>query len=67
MKNNKTEYVVINTFSGIIEAERKEKINNAVRNLCIIDIEKTIELDYNIDVAFHGSVSDPLKGGTLKC
>ena len=65
MKENKTEYVITNAFSDISEAERKEKINRSIRNLCILDIEKISAMDYNIGVAFHGSVPDPQKGGTL--
>ena len=58
MKENRTEYIVVNAFSDLSEAERKEKINNAIRTLCVMDIEKSYELDYNNSVAFHGSVSD---------
>lgn len=58
MKKNKTEYIVVNAFSEISEAERKEKINKAIRTLCVMDIEKLYELDYNNSVAFHGSTQD---------
>ncbi len=58
MKKNKTEYIVVNAFSGISEAERKKKINNSIRTLCVMDIEKLYELDYNNSVAFHGSTQD---------
>ena len=58
MKKNKTEYIVVNAFSEISEAERKEKINNSIRTLCVMDIEKSYELDYNNSVAFHGSTQD---------
>lgn len=58
MKKNKTEYIVVNAFSEISEAGRKEKINNAIRTLCVMDIEKLYELDYNNSVAFHGSTQD---------
>ena len=58
MKKNKTEFIVVNAFSDISEAERKEKINKVIRTLCVLDIEKSAELVYNEDVAFHGSVSD---------
>ena len=54
MKRNKTEYIVVNAFSEISEAERKEKINRAIRTLCVLDIEKSGELVYNEDVAFNG-------------
>ena len=58
MKKNKTEYIVVNAFSEISDVERKEKINNAIRTLCVMDIEKLYELDYNNSVAFHGSTQD---------
>ncbi len=58
MKKNKTEYIVVNAFSEISEAKRKEKINNSIRTLCVMDIEKLYELDYNNSVAFHGSTQD---------
>ena len=58
MKQNKTEYIVVNAFSDLSETERKEKINKAIRTLCVLDIEKSAELVYNENVAFHGSVSD---------
>ena len=40
MKKNKTEYIVDNAFSKISEAERKEKINETIRTLGVMDIEK---------------------------
>ena len=58
MKNIKTEYIITNVLSDLSEAERKEKINKAIRTLCVLDIEKSAELVYNKNVAFHGSVSD---------
>ena len=58
MKKNKIEYIVVNAFSEISEVERKEKINNSIRTLCVMDIEKLYELDYNNSVAFHGSTQD---------
>ena len=58
MKKIKTEYIITNILSDLSEAERKEKINNSIRSLCVLDIEKSAELVYNEDVAFHGSVSD---------
>lgn len=67
MKKSKTEYTIINVFSETSEARKKQKINTAIRNLCMLDIEKGRDFDYNIGVAFCGSVPDPEKGGTLKC
>lgn len=58
MNKNKTEYVVVNAFSKIGTLERKAKINNAIKTLCAMDIEKLYELDYNNCVAFHGSTQD---------
>ena len=58
MKKFETEYIVINAFSKISEIERKEKINKSIKTLCVMDIEKLYELDYNNTVAFHGSTQD---------
>lgn len=58
MKQNKTEYVITNVLSDLSEAERKEKINESIRTLCVMHIEKLYELDYNNSVAFHGSTQD---------
>ena len=58
MKKNKTEYIVVNAFSEISEAQRKEKINESIRTLCVMDIEKLYELDYNNSIGFHGSTQD---------
>ena len=58
MKNIKTEYIITNELSDLSEAERKEKINKAIKTLCVLDIEKSAELVYNENVAFHSSVSD---------
>ena len=58
MKNIKTEFIVVNAFSDLSEEERKEKINNAIRTLCVMDIEKSYELDYKNSIAFHGSTQD---------
>ena len=64
MKSMKTEYWIVNVFSETNEAQHKQKINAAIRNLCTLELEKKYNSDYN-SVAFHGSVSDPEKGGTL--
>ncbi len=63
MENKKIQYSVVNVFSDISETQRKEKINKAIKYLCILDIEKIADIDYNINVAFHGRVSDLHKGG----
>ena len=67
MKENKTEYKIVNVFSETNEAHKKQKINIAIRNLCMLDIEKEYGLDYNTYVAFCGSVPDLQKGGHCKC
>ena len=54
MKKNKTEFIMVNAFSDLSETERKEKTNRAIRTLCVLDIEKSAELVYNENVAFHG-------------
>lgn len=63
MRVSKNKFTVVNIFSDINEAKRKEKVNKAVKNLCILDIEKMSDLDYNIDVAFQCKASDLEKGG----
>ncbi len=65
MRKNLCEYSITNIFLNVNEDELKYNINKKIRNLCITDIEKAYILDYNIDVAFHGSVSDQQMGGTL--
>lgn len=67
MKDIKAKYTVVNAFSNISESERKKKINEAIRTLCFFDIEKNMELDYNMSVAFYGSVSDPKNEERSKC
>lgn len=68
MKEAKTEYVVINVFANNRGMPCKEKVNAAIRTLCILDLEKICNLNYNTSVAFHGGVSDYEKGGALlKC
>ena len=67
MKEIKTGYKIVNVFSETSEAHKKQKINTAIRNLCMLDIEKEYDLDYNISVAFCGSVPDLQKGGHCKC
>ena len=64
MKNILCEYIVVNIFQNKTEDEKKREINQKIKNLCVLDIEKNVELDYNVGVAFHGSVPDPQKGGT---
>ena len=56
MKKNKTEYIVVNAFSEISEAERKEKINESIRTLCVMDIEKLYELDLIIVLHFTAAL-----------
>ena len=64
MKNILCEYIVVNIFQNKTEDEKKRQVNQKIKNLCVLDIEKNVELDYNVGVAFHGSVSDLYKGGT---
>lgn len=67
MKQTNTKYVVKNAFSNTCELKRKEKINKIIRTLCILDIENCLQLESNIDIEFHSSVSNLNEGGTLKC
>lgn len=67
MKEVKTEYMIVNVFSDDNEARRKERINTAIKNLCILEVEKEYDSDYNVGVAFHDSVSDLKKEERCKC
>lgn len=64
MKEEKIEYYVVNVFSEMSESEHKERVNKSIRTLCTLDIEKSVDLDYNMHKAFHDSVSTSKKGGT---
>ena len=48
-------YVLVSSF-----------VNSLLKSLCIIDIEKSAELDYNIGVAFQNSVSCQQTQGRFK-
>lgn len=65
MKVSRNEFTVDNIFSDINEAKRKEKVNKAIKNLCILDIEKMSDLDYNISIVSQSKASDLEKGGEL--
>lgn len=65
MNQQLKEYIVTNVFCNIGENEHKIRINKAIKNLCVLDIEKNTKFHYNTNVVFCGSVSGPKKGGTL--
>ena len=49
---NSTYNALENAFSEMSESERKEKTNQSIKTLCILDIEKIVELEYNNSVIF---------------
>lgn len=51
---------MVNMFSKIGEEERKERITKSIGNLCILDIEKVIKLNYNICGTLCVSVCETL-------
>ncbi len=55
------EYTVQNEWMSKTEEERKQKINQIVRRLCIAELEKRVHFDYNKDVAWMGEPSDSEK------
>ena len=54
----KNEYNVINIFTASDKKQIKEKINNIINTLCTEDIEKMMNIDYNVGVAYLGGTSD---------
>ena len=44
---SKTKYIIIHEFQSVDAEERKEKINMAIRNLCLWDIENEQRIGYN--------------------
>ncbi len=53
-----SDYKIVNVISAADEAEIKQKVNGIVRTLCTLDIEKLMNIDYNIGVAYLGGTSD---------
>ncbi len=53
-----SDYKIVNVISAADEAEIKEKVNGIVRTLCTLDIEKLINIDYNVGVAYWDGTSD---------
>lgn len=44
---SKTKYIIIHEFQSVDAEDRKEKINMAIRNLCLWDIENEPRIGYN--------------------
>lgn len=54
----KKDYEIVNIISTNVETELKEKINGIVRTLCIENIEKMSNMDYNMDVTYFDGTSE---------
>ncbi len=67
MTDRKTEYNVINIFSGSNNIEMKAKINEIIRNLCVTELEIIAGLEYNKDTTLLGDALDLKKGGIEQC
>ncbi len=67
MTDRKTQYNVINIFSGSNNIEMKAKINEIIRNLCVTELEIIAGLEYNEDTTLLGDALDLKKGGIEQC
>ncbi len=67
MTDRKTQYNVINIFSGSNNIEMKAKINEIIRNLCITELEIIAGLEYNEDTTLLGDAQDLKRGGIEQC
>lgn len=54
----KNDYNIINIFSNNNEKIIKEKVNAIVKNLCVDDVEKISNLNYNTNVILEGDTSN---------
>lgn len=66
MKDINTEFEVVNVFESTSKEEIKEKINKSIRSLCITDIEKIYDLEYDIGVTLPVSASDLKREGAAE-
>ncbi len=53
------DYIIRNEWMSNTEEERKQKINQIVRRLCIAELEKREHFDFNKDVARSKDTSNP--------
>lgn len=67
MANKKTEYNVINIFSDGSETQRKSKVNEIIRNLCVNELEFITGLEYNKGETLLGDALSLKKGGIKQC
>ena len=67
MTTKKTQYNVINIFSGDNNIEMKAKINEIIRNLCVTELEIIAGLEYNEDTTLLGDALDLKRGGIEQC
>lgn len=65
MTDRKTQYNVINIFSGKSNTEMKTEINEIIRNLCITELEIIAGLEYNEDITLLGDALS-FKGGSVE-
>lgn len=50
-----TKFKVTNIFKNISEDERRQIINENIKTLCSVDIEKICNLDYNVNDIFFSA------------
>ena len=67
MTAKKTQYNVINIFSGSNNIEMKAKINEIIRNLCVTELEIIAGLEYNEDTTLLGNALDLKRWGIEQC
>lgn len=67
MTDRKTEYNVINIFSGGNNIEMKAKVNEIIRNLCVTELEIIAGLEYNEDTTLLGDALNSKRGGIEQC
>lgn len=65
MTDKKTQYNVINIFSGSNNIEMKANVNEIIRNLCITELEIIAGLKYNEDTTLLGDALS-FKGGSIE-
>ncbi len=64
MANKKTEYNVINVFSDGSETQRKSRVNEIIKNLCVNELEFVTGLDYNEGTTLLGDALSLKKGAS---
>ena len=67
MTDKKTQYNVINIFSGSNNIQMKAKVNEIIRKLCVTELEIIAGLEYNEDATLLGDALDLKRGGIEQC